>query len=80
MIYMYVLILILLYWNRLQKQSLEEKKKGHTSKALYCLKRRKNLLEILDRRLKSMETMDTVLMKIETSQDDLQVRLSIYFN
>lgn len=58
----------------LHNQSIEEKRLGHTSKALYCLKRKKNLQEILERRLKSMETMDTVLMKIETSKDDLQVR------
>lgn len=57
----------------LHKQSIEEKRLGHTSKALYCLKRKKNLQEVLERRLKSMETMDTVLMKIETSKDDLQV-------
>jgi hypothetical protein len=59
------------------KQSVEEKRQGHTSMALYCLKRRKNLIQILERRLKSMETLDTILMKIETSQDDLQVSKSI---
>lgn len=37
------------------------------------MKRKKNLQEILEKRLKSMETMDTVLIKIESSQDDLQV-------
>lgn len=58
---------------RLGKQALEEKKKGHTAKALYCIKRKKSLQEILEKRLRSMETMDTVLMKIESSQDDLQV-------
>ncbi|KAI9480279.1 MAG: Snf7-domain-containing protein [Benjaminiella poitrasii] len=57
----------------LAKEALLEKKKGHTAKALYCLKRKKNLHEILERRLKSMETMDTILMKIESSQDDIQV-------
>lgn len=59
---------------RLGRQALDEKKRGHTAKALYCMKRKKSLQEILEKRLKSMETMDTVLMKIESSQDDLQVR------
>ncbi|KAI7897525.1 Snf7-domain-containing protein [Cokeromyces recurvatus] len=57
----------------LGKEALEEKKKGHKAKAFYCLKRKKNLQEVLERRLKSMETMDTILMKIESSQDDIQV-------
>lgn len=57
----------------LQKQSIEEKKLGRTSKALYCLKRRNNLQQVLEKRLKSMETMDAILLKIETSKDDIQV-------
>ncbi|GAA5805255.1 Snf7-domain-containing protein [Helicostylum pulchrum] len=57
----------------LHKQSLEEKKLGHTAKALYCLKRKKNLQHILERRLKSVETMDNILLKIQTSKDDIQV-------
>lgn len=59
--------------HRLAKEAVDENKRGHISKALYCLKRKKNLQEVLERRLKSMETMDTVLLKIESSQDDLQV-------
>lgn len=61
------------FFYRLGKQAIEEKKNGRTAKALYCLKRKKSLQEILEKRLQSMETMDTVLMKIESSQDDLQV-------
>ncbi|KAI8347646.1 Snf7-domain-containing protein [Blakeslea trispora] len=57
----------------LTQASIQEKNQGHTAKALYCLKRKKNLQQILERRLKSMETMDTILMKIESSQDDLQI-------
>ncbi|KAI8360839.1 Snf7-domain-containing protein, partial [Choanephora cucurbitarum] len=57
----------------LTQASIQEKKQGHTAKALYCLKRKKNLQQILERRLKSMETMDTILLKIESSQDDLQI-------
>lgn len=57
----------------MHRQSLEEKRLGHTAKALYCLKRKKNLQQILESRLKSMETMDNILLKIQTSKDDLQV-------
>ena len=57
----------------LHQESIQEKQKGNTAKALYCLKRKKNLIEVLEKRLKSMETMDTILMKIETSKDDIQV-------
>jgi len=57
---------------------LDEKKRGHTAKAMYCMKRKKSLEEILEKRLKSMETMDTVLMKIESSQDDLQARTAFH--
>ncbi|KAI7852395.1 Snf7-domain-containing protein [Circinella umbellata] len=46
---------------------------GRKSQALYAFKKKKHLLEILDRRLKSLETMETLLMKIEASQNDLQV-------
>lgn len=63
----------LLLFHRLGRQALDEKKCGHTAKALYCMKRKKSLQDILEKRLKSMETMDTVLIKIESSQDDLQV-------
>lgn len=53
--------------------SVEEHRKGHTARARYYLKKKKNLEQVLEKRLKSMETMDTILMKIETSQDDIQV-------
>ncbi|KAI8143088.1 Snf7-domain-containing protein [Fennellomyces sp. T-0311] len=46
---------------------------GRKAQALYAFKKKKHLLEILDRRLKSLETMETLLMKIEASQNDLQV-------
>ncbi|CAO3692824.1 unnamed protein product [Rhizopus stolonifer] len=53
--------------------SVTEHKEGHAAKARYYLKRKKNLEQVLEKRLKSMETMDTVLIKIETSHDDIQV-------
>lgn len=58
---------------RLSKEAVVEKSSGHIPKALYCLKRKKSLQEVLEKRLKSMETMETILLKIESSKDDLQV-------
>ncbi|KAI9488809.1 Snf7-domain-containing protein [Zychaea mexicana] len=46
---------------------------GRKSQAMYAFKKKKHLLEILDRRLRSVETMETLLMKIEASQNDLQI-------
>lgn len=43
------------------------------AQALYAHKRKKHIMEILDRRLRSLETMEMMLLKIETSQNDLQV-------
>ncbi|KAI8886930.1 hypothetical protein K501DRAFT_176641 [Backusella circina FSU 941] len=57
----------------LEQQSREEKSKGRIPKALYCLKKKRTLQDILQKRLHSMETMDTILMKMEASQDDKQV-------
>lgn len=37
------------------------------------LRKKKQIEEILDRRFKTLETMETILLKIETSQNDLQV-------
>jgi hypothetical protein len=37
------------------------------------LRKKKQVEEILDRRLKTLETMETMLLKIEASQNDLQV-------
>ncbi|KAI9031845.1 Snf7-domain-containing protein [Phycomyces nitens] len=47
--------------------------KKQKTRALYCLKRKKHLDEILERRLTSLETMETMLMKIEASHNDLQI-------
>lgn len=58
---------------KLSKEAIIEKNNGHIPKALYCLKRKKSLQDILEKRLKSMETMDTILLKIESSKDDIQV-------
>jgi hypothetical protein len=37
------------------------------------LKKKKQIVDILDRRLKTLETMETILLKIEASQNDIQV-------
>jgi hypothetical protein len=59
----------------LEQQSRQEKSKGRIPKALYCLKKKKTLQGILQKRLHSLETMDTILMKMEASQDDKQVKI-----
>lgn len=56
-----------------ERLSVEEHKKGHKAKSLYYIRKRKGFQQILEKRIKSMETMDNILMKIETSHDDLQV-------
>jgi hypothetical protein len=37
------------------------------------LKKKNQVVDILDRRLKTLETMETILLKIEASQNDIQV-------
>lgn len=37
------------------------------------LKKKKQIGDIIDRRLKTLETMETILLKIEASQNDIQV-------
>jgi hypothetical protein len=54
-------------------EAVLEKKKGHQAKALYCLKRKKTLDGLVEKRLKSVETIETVLIKVESSHDDIQV-------
>ncbi|KAI9321073.1 Snf7-domain-containing protein [Dichotomocladium elegans] len=54
----------------LAKQHYAEKRKPQ---ALYAFRRKKHMMDILDRRLKSLETMETMLLRIEASQNDLQV-------
>ncbi|PHZ14555.1 uncharacterized protein RHIMIDRAFT_235328 [Rhizopus microsporus ATCC 52813] len=56
-----------------ERLSVEEHKKGHKAKSLYYIRKRKGFQQVLEKRIKSMETMDNILMKIETSHDDLQV-------
>ncbi|KAI9275975.1 hypothetical protein BY458DRAFT_434205 [Sporodiniella umbellata] len=53
--------------------SIKEHTSGHLARARYYLRRKKNLDQVLEKRLRSMETMDTILIKIETSHDDIQV-------
>ncbi|KAI8391693.1 uncharacterized protein BYT42DRAFT_489833 [Radiomyces spectabilis] len=45
----------------------------HIPQALYLLKRKKNLLQLLERRMQILDTMESMLFRIEISQDDLQV-------
>lgn len=38
------------------------------------LKKKNEVQRIIDRRLKTLESLETILLKIEASQNDLQVR------
>ncbi|KAI8640356.1 Snf7-domain-containing protein [Parasitella parasitica] len=55
---------------RLTREYNTENKK---LQAVYMLRKKKHIEEILEQRLKTLETMETILLKIETSQNDLQV-------
>ncbi|KAI9305849.1 Snf7-domain-containing protein [Cunninghamella echinulata] len=57
----------------LVKQCLVHSTKKQKTQALYLLKRKKQLEQILDRRLKSLDTIETILLKIDSSHNDLQV-------
>lgn len=58
---------------RFLKLTREYSEKNQKPQAVYMLRKKKQIEEILDRRLKTLETMETILLKIETSQNDLQV-------
>ena len=55
------------------KFTLEYNKKNQKPQAIYMLRKKKQVEEILERRFKTLETMETILLRIETSQNDLQV-------
>lgn len=52
------------------KEHLKNKQKPQ---AVYMYKKNKKMEDILNNRLKTLETMETILLKIEASQNDLQV-------
>ncbi|KAI8997599.1 Snf7-domain-containing protein [Pilobolus umbonatus] len=58
---------------KFMKLSREHHANKRKPQAIYTLKKKKQIEEILDRRLKSLETMETILLKIEASQNDIQV-------
>ncbi|KAI8338000.1 hypothetical protein BC941DRAFT_351604 [Chlamydoabsidia padenii] len=55
------------------KQSLDHSNKQQKPQALYALKRKHQLEQVLNRRLKSLETMETLLLKIDASHSDIQI-------
>ncbi|CAO3609117.1 unnamed protein product [Cunninghamella blakesleeana] len=57
----------------LLQSCLDHSNKKQKLQALYALKRKKQLEEILDRRLKSLDTIETILLKIDASHNDIQV-------
>ncbi|KAI9365277.1 hypothetical protein BD770DRAFT_313281 [Pilaira anomala] len=52
--------------------SREHFKNNHKPQAAYMLKKKKQVDHVLEGRLKTLETMETILLKIEASQNDLQ--------
>lgn len=58
--------------HRFLRLTREYNEKNQKPQAVYMLRKRKQVEEILDRRFKTLETMETILLKIETSQNDLQ--------
>ncbi|KAI8890012.1 hypothetical protein K501DRAFT_237672 [Backusella circina FSU 941] len=48
-------------------------KQQHKPQAAYMLKKRKQIESILEQKLKTVETIETILLKLETSQNDIQV-------
>ncbi|KAI8096729.1 uncharacterized protein BX664DRAFT_65195 [Halteromyces radiatus] len=55
------------------KLSTQYSSKKQTPQALYTLKKKHLVEQILNRRLKSLETMETLLLKIEASHNDKQI-------
>lgn len=53
------------------KECLAKKQKPQ---ALYKLKQRKRIEAVLEKRLHYLDAMDTILFKIESSQNDAQVK------
>ncbi|KAI8098784.1 Snf7-domain-containing protein [Halteromyces radiatus] len=51
----------------------EHHQKKQKPQTLYSLRRRKHVTEVLDKRLKSLETMEGMLLKMESAQDDMQI-------
>ncbi|KAI7863089.1 Snf7-domain-containing protein, partial [Spinellus fusiger] len=47
--------------------------KKYKARALYCLRIKRDTEQVLEKRLYSLETMETMLMKIEASQNDVQI-------
>lgn len=60
-------------YNRFLKLSREHHENKRKPQAIYMLKKKKQIEDILDRRLKTLETMETMLLKIEASQNDIQI-------
>lgn len=63
---------------RFLELSKEHHKNNRKPQAVYMLRKKKQVEDILDRRLKTLETMETMLLKIEASQNDLQVNTLSY--
>ncbi|ORZ13704.1 Snf7-domain-containing protein [Absidia repens] len=58
---------------RLTVSAQEYHNKKQKPQTLYALRRKKHIMEVLDKRLKSLDTIETILLKMETAQDDMQI-------
>jgi hypothetical protein len=50
-------------------------KQNHKPQAAYMLKKKKQVESILEKKLTTLETIETILLKLETSQNDIQVHV-----
>ncbi|KAI8975343.1 hypothetical protein BDF20DRAFT_878067 [Mycotypha africana] len=53
--------------------SREQLRNKHKSQAVYFLRKKQKVERLLEKNLKVLETMETVLLRIETAQNDLQI-------
>ncbi|KAI8339613.1 Snf7-domain-containing protein [Chlamydoabsidia padenii] len=58
---------------RLAISAQEHHHKKQKPQTLYALRRKRHILDVLDKRLKSLGEMEHLLLKMESAQDDLQI-------
>ncbi|CAO3597589.1 unnamed protein product [Absidia cylindrospora] len=58
---------------RLTASAQEYHNKKQKPQTLYALRRKKHIMEVLDKRLRSLDTIETILLKMESAQDDMQI-------
>ncbi|CAO3607728.1 unnamed protein product [Cunninghamella blakesleeana] len=58
---------------KLTSSAKEYHNKKQQPQTLYALRRRKTVIKVLEKKLLSMETMETMLLKMESAKDDMQI-------